>query len=113
MIGFTAEEVTGNYNKISFTTTDVLSGMFLRCKQAFFSRNSVAVLYYFQCYGVIGTVQISSEISFNLLCDLSMNNYGYYIIGAALWYGVFLWICRHIWFSEIERMAKLEKYDHC
>lgn len=68
------------------------------------------LLCYFQCYGIIKPMPISSTISFEFLCDISWDNHGFYVTGAAVWYLVFLWVCRHIWFPEAERMAKAEKY---
>jgi hypothetical protein len=83
----------------------------LQTKQVFSRSFSVRLLLrYFQCYGVIKPMPISSTISFEFLCDVTMDNYGYYVTGAALWYLVFLWVCRHIWFPEAERIAKSEKY---
>jgi hypothetical protein len=65
---------------------------------------------HYQCYDVLPTAAISEKIQFEFLCDVKMEKYGYYIAGAALWYIVFLWVCRHIWYPEAERIAKLEKY---
>ena len=80
------------------------------CVPLFLAMPTVVAVILLQCHDILPPIKASSTLTFEFRCDVQTKEYyGYYVVGAAVWWLVFMWINRHVWFPTAEKLAKTEK----
>lgn len=79
------------------------------CIPMYLSMPTLVGILLLQCYGYLPTVVIDDRRVFIDYCHMPIGNHGYQFACASIWWLVFLWINRHVWFPSAERIAKTQK----
>lgn len=79
------------------------------CIPMYLSTPTLVGIFLLQSYDYLPKITIAGVPVFVDFCCKDINKHGYLFVCAAVWWVVFLWINRHVWFPSAERIAKTEK----
>lgn len=79
------------------------------CIPMYLSTPTLVGIFLLQCYGYLPKVIITGVPLLVDFCRKDVDKHGYLFVCATVWWVVFLWINRHVWFPSAERIARVEK----